>query len=376
MRTRPGIDGSNYGKCLYEVLMTNEKIHVAVIGYGYWGSKHVRVLSGNPEVRVTVVERDELMLAEAAGTFPSAGTAHELDDVLHEVDAVIVATPPATHASIALHALRAGKHTLVEKPLATCLSEGRELVDAAAASNVWLMVGHTFEYNAAVWKLKEIIDSGELGRIHYIDAARLGLGRYQNDCNVIWDLAPHDISIVSYLLGETPRSTSVWAHTHVGRVHADVAYLRMEFPRANTHAFVRVSWLDPQKVRRITVVGERKMVVYNDMSDNERIRVHDIGVDALDPDQLGDSHAMPVSYRTGDIVSPYVQFNEPLRVQANHFIDCVRLGTRPETPGERGLEVVRVLEATDRAAFSGLPARVAPAPAESLDNQWMAKVAV
>ncbi len=333
-------------------------VRVAVVGYGYWGSKHMRVLSSMPGVHVTIVDSDPERIAEARRSYPSAESAHRLDDVLSRVDAVVVATPPSAHAEVGLQALRHGRHALVEKPLATTVEDAQEMVDSAAASGVHLMVGHTFEYNAAVWKLKEIIDSGELGRILYIDSARLSLGKYQRDCNVIWDLAPHDISIASYLLGEVPRTTCVWAKRHVGNRHADVAYLRLDFEQAATHAFVHVSWLDPCKVRRVTVVGERKMAVYDDMSDNERIRVYDIGVDPADPDDHGESHAMPVSYQTGDIVSPFVQFNEPLLVQDSHFIECIRTGAKPNTPGERGLDIVRVLTATDVAEATGRPALI------------------
>ncbi|MGH3833566.1 MAG: Gfo/Idh/MocA family protein, partial [Pseudonocardiaceae bacterium] len=317
------------------------------------------MLSSMPGVRVTIVENDPDRIAEARRSYPSAESAHDLGDVLGRVDAVVVATPPTSHAAVALRALRHGLHALVEKPLATTVEDAQEMVDAAAANGVHLMAGHTFEYNAAVWKLKEIIDSGELGRILYIDAARLSLGKYQRDCNVIWDLAPHDISITSFLLGEVPRTACVWAKRHIGNRHADVAYLHLDFERAATHAFVRVSWLDPCRVRRVTVVGERKMAVYDDLSDNERIRVYDIGVDPADPDDHGESQAMPVSYRTGDIVSPFIQFNEPLLVQDSHFIECIRTGAKPNTPGERGLDIVRVLAATSVAEATGCPALVA-----------------
>ena len=176
-------------------------VRVAVVGYGYWGSKHMRVLSSMPGVRVTIVDEDPERIAEARRNYPQAESALRLGDVLGRVDAVVVATPPAAHAPVALQALRQGRHALVEKPLATTIEDAQEMVDAAAANGVHLMAGHTFEYNAAVWKLKEIIDSGELGRVLYIDAARLSLGKYQRDCNVIWDLAPHDISIATFLLG-------------------------------------------------------------------------------------------------------------------------------------------------------------------------------
>jgi predicted dehydrogenase len=206
------------------------------------------------------------------------------------------------------------------------------------------MVGHTYAYNAAVRKLKQIISGGELGRILYIDAARLSLGRYQDDCNVIWDLAPHDISIVSYLLGEFPDTASAWARRNAGGRQADVACLRLDFPLASVPAFIRVSWLAPNKVRVITVVGERKMAVYDDLCDNERIRIYEAGVD---PTEIAEGPALP-----------YVEFVEPLLVQDSHFLDCIRTGRRPDTPGERGLGVVRVLAATDDAQATGAPARI------------------
>jgi predicted dehydrogenase len=328
------------------------RVRVAVVGYGYWGSKHVRVLASMPEVQVTVVDNDGHRLLETGRSFPSAHTTRVLDEVLDEIDAVVVASPPGSHHPIALEALQAGKHCLVEKPLAVSSAQAEQLVKAAADGGVHLMVGHTFEYNAAVWKLKEILSSGELGDVFYIDTARLSLGRYQNDCNVIWDLAPHDISIVTYLLDEAPSTVSVWAQRNIGDTYADIAYIRMEFPGAGATAFVHVSWLDPHKVRRVTVAGESKMAVYNDLSD-ERVRIYDKGVNPTEIGAEASSHSMPLTYRSGDIVSPYIPFIEPLLVQDSHFVDCVRTGDRPATPGERGLEIVRVLEATDVAAASG-----------------------
>lgn len=342
-------------------LLPDTSIRVGVIGYGYWGSKHARVLAGLPGVELTIIESEPTRLREAMICFPAVHVALRLDEVQDDLDAVVIATPPFSHGPVALQALRAGLHTLVEKPLATSVAVAEELVDAAGG--LTLMVGHTFEYNAAVRKLKQIIDSGELGRILYIDAARLNLGRYQNDCNVIWDLAPHDISIVSYLLDEFPQSATAWAQRNVGDVHADVAYVRLDFARASAAAFVHVSWLDPCKVRRVTIVGERKMAVYNDLSDNERIRIYDVGVDAAHTSE-GPQPAMPVTYRTGDITSPYVEFVEPLLVQDTHFVDCVRTGRRPDTPGERGLEVVRVLAASDEALATGASVSIHRAPTE------------
>jgi len=338
--------------------LVSDRAHVAVVGYGYWGSKHVRVLSTMPDVAVTVVDGDSRRLEEASAHYPAVeNVATDLDQVLDRVDAVLVATPPASHVGLAMRALSAGKHALVEKPLATSVEDAEALVETAAMNNVQLMVGHTFEHNPAVRQLREIIQSGELGRVLYIDSARLSLGLYQRDVNVIWDLAPHDISITSYLLDELPVATSVWAQRNIGPWREDVAYLRLEFP--TTHAFIHLSWLNPNKVRRTTVVGERRMAVYDDMSDNERIRIYDIGVDPQDIDNPHMAHEMPVTYRTGDIISPFVPFREPLMVQDREFIDSIRSGVRSSTPGERGLDIVRVLAATDVALKTGTTAPVA-----------------
>jgi predicted dehydrogenase len=335
-------------------------IRVGLIGYGYWGSKHARVLAGLPGVELTVIEKRPDRLREAIISFPAIRVASRLNDVQDALDAVVIATPPRSHGPLALQALRAGLHTMVEKPLTTSVAAAEALVATADASGLTLMVGHTFEYNAAVWKLKQIISSGELGRILYIDTARLSLGRVQDDCNVIWDLGPHDISIASYLLDEFPETVSVWAQRNVGAVHADVAYLRLDFPRASAPAFVHLSWLEPNKVRRVSVVGERKMAVFDDLSDTERIRIYDVGVAAAENVQGPAPHSMPVTYRSGDITSPYVSLVEPLLVQDTHFCDCVRTGRRPHTSGERGLDIVRALAATDEAIATGARARIQP----------------
>ena len=342
-------------------LELHRPVRVGLVGYGYWGSKHVRVLAGLPDVELTVIESRTDRLKEAKRSFPAVRLASSLEEAQDRLDAVVIATPPRQHGQVALQALRAGLHTMVEKPLATSVAEAEALVQAADDLGLTLMVGHTFEYNAAVWKLKEIISSGELGRILYIDAARLNLGRYQNDCNVIWDLAPHDISIVSYLLDEHPEAVSVWAQRNVGDRYEDIAYIRLTYP--STSAFVHLSWLHPNKVRRVTVVGDRRMAVYDDLSDTERIRVYDEGVALAELDD-GPAPPMPVTYRTGDITSPYVDFVEPLLVQDSHFIECVRSGRRPQSSGESGLEVVKALAATDVSIATGQPARVRPPSTE------------
>jgi predicted dehydrogenase len=347
---------------------------IAVVGYGYWGSKHVRVLSSIPGVAVTVVDAHPERLTEAAAHYPAARLARNLEDVLDDVDGVVVATPPASHAPLARRALEAGIPVLTEKPLTTSVEDAEMLVEFSEERNVTLMVGHTFEYNPAVWKLRDLVRSGALGRVLYVDTARLSLGRYQRDVNVLWDLAPHDISIVSFILGESPSAADVWAQCNVGGPHADVAYLRLDFARARTQAFVHVSWLSPNKIRQVTVVGERKMAVYNDLSDNERVRVYDIGVDAQAIDDASEAHGLPMTYRTGDIISPYIPFQEPLLLQDEHFVECVRTGGPSRTPGRRGLEVVRVLAATDQACHDDLrTGAFFSAPVDtpvSLDTTW------
>lgn len=332
---------------------------IGVAGYGYWGTKHVRVLTSLAGVQVTVIEPDEERRRRARTDHPEVGVVRDLDDMLDGLDGLVVVTPPATHARLAIKALGAKVPTLVEKPLVLLEQDGVAVVEAARAAGVQLMVGHVFAYDAAVRKLRDVIASGELGRVLHIDCARLNLGRYRQDCDVVWDLAPHDISIVAHLLGELPATVSAWTHRAAVRAaHADVAHLRLDFAEAGVSAFVHVSWLAPEKVRRITVVGERKTAVYDDLAGDQRLRIHDVGVDLSDHDAATDSGS-PVVHRCGDIVSPPVPGAEPLMVQDAHFVDCVRAGTPPATPGEQGLAVVRVLAAADRAASTGAPATVA-----------------
>jgi predicted dehydrogenase len=274
-------------------------------------------------------------------SFPAVNCFSTLEEALPEVDAVIIATPPSTHVALACEAIAAGKHVLVEKPLATSVADAELVVAAADSACTVLMVGHTFEYNSAVWKLRELVNSGDLGELYYLDSARLNLGLYQSDVDVIFDLAPHDVSIINYLLDSTPSSVQAWGATHAHQL-TDVAYLRLDYEDRAVSANVHISWLDPCKVRRVTAVGSKKMAVYNDLASEERIRIHDKGVVTQPTDEL--AHA-PMSYRYGDIVSPYLAMDEPLSVQDEHFIECILTGKRPQSDGRSGLSVVRVLEA-------------------------------
>lgn len=327
-------------------------MRIGVVGCGYWGSKHLRVLHGVPEVQsVVAIDSESDRLESLSRVFAGLPGFANLDDALDQVDALIIATPPSTHVPLALKAIHAGKSVLIEKPLATSTSDARLLIKEAEENDVTLMVGHTFEYNAAVTKLRELVSTDVLGAVYYIDTARLNMGLYQSDVNVIWDLAPHDLSIINYILGSQPVSVEAWGAPHAHPFLEDVAYLRLHYP--NVTANVHVSWLDPCKVRRVTVVGSRQMAVYNDLAAEERVRVYDKGVvNTQDPETLQE---LPMTYRYGDIRSPYISFEEPLGVQDHHFVTCVRDGERPRTDGENGLAVVRALEAAEVSLREGRP---------------------
>lgn len=326
-------------------------MRIGVIGLGYWGSKHVRVLSALPGVDTVVgLDLDRERRETLSGAFPALRLAGDLADLLEVVDGVVVATHPSSHAPLARAALEADVPVLVEKPLALTSREGLDLVLLAEARGIPLMVGHTFAYNPAVHALRDMVRSGHLGDVLHIHSQRLNLGLYQSDCDVVWDLAPHDISIITTLMGGAPSSVAAWGRGHINPVVADNAYLKLEYADQNAQAVVHVSWLDPHKVRRITVVGSQRMAVYDDLADDERLRVYDKGVT---PGDHVSPHATPLSYRYGDIHSPYIPFSEPLALEDEHFVHCVRTGAAPETDGRAGLEVVRTLEAASHAMRAG-----------------------
>jgi predicted dehydrogenase len=310
---------------------------------GYWGSRHVRVLRSTTGV-AAVIGVDQRFAQIGVGLEePEHGIAAyaDIDDALPLIDAVIIATPPSTHAPLALRAIAAGKHVLIEKPMAITTGAARTLVEAAEAAGVVLMPGHTFEHNAAVHTLRDLVRGGHLGRLFYLDCARLNLGLYQTDVNVIFDLAPHDISISNFVLGARPTTVTVWGSRHVHPEHEDVAYLRLEYSDLGVRSNIHVSWLDPNKVRQITAVGSKKMVVYNDMADGERIRIYDKS--AIPPDE-SDGPLSGIAYHFGDVVSPFVPFAEPLAVQDQHFVDCIINNSPPCVDGSSGLAVVQTLE--------------------------------
>ena len=334
-------------------------INVAVIGTGYWGINLVRTFSALPGCRLRwLCDVDKARLEEVAGQYSAGKVTTQAEDIWADplVDAVVVALPASTHHAAVASSLRAGKHTFVEKPLAMSVAEAVELVRMADAARRVLMVGHTFEYNAAVVETKRLIDSGELGPLHYVYSQRLNLGRVRSDVNAMWNLAPHDVSILLYWLGELPLSVSAYGHCHLQDGVEDVVFVHLAFPQG-VHAHIHVSWLDPGKVRKATVVGSRKMVVYDDTSADRKLEIYDKGIDRKRIDNhLGSYQSFgefQFIQRAGDIVVPKLAFHEPLQVECRHFLDCVRTGATPRTDGRNGARVVAVLEAAQRSLTEG-----------------------
>ncbi|MGI6209890.1 MAG: Gfo/Idh/MocA family protein [Anaerolineae bacterium] len=328
------------------------QVRVGVVGYGYWGPNLVRNLMELPTADlVAVADLSQERLARVRSIYPQLTVTTDYRDLVKMgLDAVVVATPPSTHYPIAKELLEQGRHVLIEKPMALCSAHAEELSELADKHDLTLMVGHTFEYNPAVRSLKQMISSGELGDIYYVDAVRVNLGLFQQGLNVLWDLAPHDVSILLYILGQEPRSVSARGRACIFRDMHDLAYVELDFP-GNVLAHLHLSWLDPCKVRRLTVVGSRKMVVYDDMEPSEKIRVYDKGVEA--PPYTDSYEQFRLSYRHGDVVVPSIPFSEPLKLECQHFVDCILNHCQPQSNGEVGLKVVRILELADISLRNG-----------------------
>jgi len=322
--------------------------NVAVIGAGYWGPNLVRNLVENPLCsRVTVCDHAPEKLARILRRYPGIRTAADPAEIFDnpEIDAVMIATPPRTHFELARATLKRGKHVFIEKPFTLSSDTARELIDLARRQGRIIMVGHTFEYSPPVRKIKQIIDSGDLGRIFYMSATRVNLGLHQKDSSVVWDLAPHDLSMFLYWLGETPSEVMATGKDFVQPGIPDVAFIFMRFP-SGAIAHIQVSWLAPSKLRRTTIVGSSKMLVYDDTQNLEQVKIFDKGVHYRDPDTFGEYQ---LSYRAGDIVSPKIDTFEPLQAEVTDFLESIRDGRQPGVNGERGLRVVRVLEAIERS---------------------------
>lgn len=326
-------------------------VRVGIIGHGYWGPNLVRNFHDLSTVElVAVCDAKEDRLRTLAKKFPHVKLTTNYQDLIsnRSIDALIIATPISTHFDIASKALRAGKHLLVEKPLVATTQQGLALTRLAERSNRILMVGHTFEYHPAVLKVAELLKNQELGKLYYIDSVRVNLGLHQSDgLNVIWDLAPHDISIILHWVNKVPLRVSAWGQGFVQKGVEDVAFIRLEFPD-EVLAHIHLSWIAPSKIRRMTVVGDKKMVIYDDVESAEKIKIADRSA------QLDYStRELRVGYRLGDIVSPRLETTEALALECSHFIDCILNKKTPRTDGERGIQVVRILEAAEKSVKKG-----------------------
>lgn len=326
-------------------------LKIAQIGIGYWGPNLLRNLVANPRCRVTLaMDIDAERRKYVQSLYPSVRTTDNLDDVLQDpdTDAIVIATPVATHFDLALKSLNAGKHILVEKPIAKSVEEVNEIGRLATEHKRIAMVGHTFLFNAAVRHVKKLIDSGELGTIRYIYCQRLNLGRIRSDVDALWNLAPHDISIIQYWLDNpVPVAVSRQGIDVIQNGVDDVVFMNILYPN-KIMANIHVSWLDPNKVRSITVVGSKKMVVYDDIADN-KVAIYDKGIDrkaVLGENMDYDNQHYPVfKYRSGDVLLPKIDFQEPLKVEIDHFIDCIENGTACITGPEHAGKVVAILAA-------------------------------
>ncbi len=322
-------------------------LRIGIAGFGYWGPNHVRNMNAlaGEGVRVhSVADLDPVRQLRARSSFPWVETTGDVYTQISDaaIDAMVIATPVHTHYELTRASLLAGKHVLVEKPVTTSVSKAQELATLADDLGLVLMVGHTFEYTPAVEFIHQLIERNELGKTLYIRSQRVNLGQHQPDINVLWDLAPHDISIILHLLGSMPTHATALGRAHVNPRVDDIVSLSLEFPD-NVVANVILSWLDPRKVREMTIIGSDKMLVYDDTNTIEKIRIYDKGVDA--PPEYQSYGEFQVSYRYGDIVSPTLANHEPLAVQSRHFIDCIRTGKQPRTNGDSGVRVVKVLAA-------------------------------
>jgi predicted dehydrogenase len=335
------------------------KVGMGLVGAGYWGSKLLRVVDELPSCRLAAVcDADPVRLAELRDTHPLALCTPSLEELLADasVEAVLIASPADRHAEQAAAALRAGKHVFVEKPLALRVRDCLGLCRLAAARGRTLMVGHTFLYSEPVRALRRLIASGELGEVLYIYGQRLNLGAFRDDTSPLWDLGPHDVSIVLHLLGELPTRVRAQEYSLVGAAQADVGFLTLEFP-SGVVTSLHHSRLDPRKVRQLVVVGDRKMVVYDDTDVEAPLRIYDKGVDPLRSFERGEwtqgFGEFKFELRSGDIVLPKLPSREPLRTEIEHFAECLTTGCVPDSPGEQGTDVVAILAAAAESASVG-----------------------
>ncbi|MFP4015323.1 MAG: Gfo/Idh/MocA family protein [Chitinispirillaceae bacterium] len=322
-------------------------LRIGVVGYGYWGPNIVRNFSkidGAQVVRVCDKREDALKALQKEN--PNIEISTSADDVLEapDIDVVAVVTPVSTHYPLAKKALLNGKHVFVEKPFTATSEQAEELIEIAESRSLCIMVDHTFIFTGAVRRIKELIGDETLGKIYYYDSTRVNLGLFQHDVNVVWDLAPHDFSIMDYLLTEKPEALTANGVAHVSNME-DVSYVTMYF-KNNLIAHFNVNWLSPVKVRNTLIGGEKKMLVWNDLDPDEKIKIYDKGIEV---DNLKSLYNLLVSYRSGDIWAPRLDSTEALRLECSHFVECIEKGTKPINDGASGLRVVRMLEACNES---------------------------
>lgn len=321
---------------------------VITVGYGYWGPNLARNFASSESFKlVAICEPDEKRRTLAARQHPHVATYSDMRQALatEDCEVVALATPMSTHFSLGMEALQADKHVLIEKPLATSLDLAMELTTKADRRGLTLMTGHTFVYSSAVRKIEELLQSGEIGNVYYYDSVRINLGLFQHDANVLWDLAVHDLSILDYLVPLDIEAISAIGQKHGPSKTENIAYLTL-FGRNGLLAHIHVNWLAPVKIRRTIFAGDRKMVVYDDLQPDEKVRVYDTGITAQSSSDIAE---MIIGYRTGDIWTPRLALAEPLSREIEHFADCIRSGARPDSGGRAGARVVAMLEAASRS---------------------------
>jgi len=323
--------------------------NIAIVGCGYWGPNLLRNFNSLANCTVKYAcDTDRDRLAHMKSQYPKIQTTTDFDRVLtdYDIDAVVIATPVCFHFEMAKQCLIAGKSTFIEKPMASSVSECRELLELAESKDLTIMVGHTFLYSEPVRKIKKIIYSGELGEIQYISARRLNLGLFQKDINVAWDLAPHDISIILYVMEDIPVSVNCQGKAHIHPEIEDVTNMTLNFSNGG-FATIQSSWLDPNKIREMTFVGSKKMLVYDDTEPNEKLKIYDKRVDV--PPYYDTFAEFHYSYHYGDMYSPYIKQMEPLKLEAETFLNCLNNGNTSESCGNKGLKVVQILEAASES---------------------------
>ncbi len=322
---------------------------IGVIGYGYWGPNLVRNFMSDTDWRVvSVCDRAESRLAGVTRLYPGVTTTTKPEDLFRnpEIDAIAIATPVATHFELAMGALRAGKHVLVEKPIASTSQQASQMIEEAARRKLVLLVDHTFVFTGAVRKIRDVTSQDSFGTLQYYDSTRVNLGLFQHDVNVMWDLAVHDLSIMDFVIGVDPVAVSATGLSHVPGQPANVAFMTLFFDQPII-AHINVNWLSPVKIRRTLVGGSKQMIVYDDLETSEKVKIYDKGITVTETP--GDVRKMLISYRTGDLWSPKVNETEALALEVTHFRNCIDGKEKPITPGERGLAIVRMLEAADKS---------------------------